>query len=106
MIIGSQGWKFSHEDIVTWTHIYYQILAMDLITSRALSQRQVNHINNCVWKTVKHIGVSMEAKDDDFDNNMFYTPPSYPLEPIYVELEAHMVVDHGKRLHAFCWIII
>jgi hypothetical protein len=28
------------------------------------------------------------------------------LEPIYVELEAHMVVDHGKRLHAFCWIII
>jgi hypothetical protein len=46
---------------------------------------------------MKHIGVSLEAKDDDFDNNMFYIPPNYPLKPIYVELEAHMVVDHGKR---------
>jgi len=43
---------------------------------------------------MNHIGVSLEAKDDDFDNNMLYTPPNYPLEPIYVELEAHMVVDH------------
>jgi hypothetical protein len=53
---------------------------------------------------MKHIRVSLEAKDDDFDNNMFYTPPNHLLEPIYVELEAHMVVDHGKRLH--CLIII
>jgi hypothetical protein len=55
---------------------------------------------------MKHIGVSLEAKNDDFDNNMFYTPPCYPLEPIYAKLEARMVVDHGKRLHVFCWIII
>ncbi len=51
---------------------------------------------------MKHIGVSLEAKDDDFDNNMFYIPPNYPLKPIYVELEAHMVVDHGKR--HFVWL--
>jgi hypothetical protein len=79
---------------------------MDLITSRALSQREVNHINNCVWETMKHIGVSLETKNNDFDNKTFYTPPSYPLEPIHAKLEARMVVDHGKRLHAFCWIII
>jgi hypothetical protein len=66
---------------------------MDPITSRALSQRDVNHINNCVWETTKHIGVSLEAKNNDFDNNMFYTPPSYPLEPFLCRIGS----SHGCR---------
>jgi len=70
---------------------------MDLITCKVLSQKKVNYISICVWETIKCIGASLEAKDDDFDNNLFYIPPSNPSKPISTKLEAQMVVDCGRR---------
>lgn len=70
---------------------------MDPITSRHLSQKEVDYINNRVWETIQCISDSLEVDDDDFKNNFFYSPPSSPLKPIFVELEECLVVDYGKR---------
>jgi hypothetical protein len=70
---------------------------MDPITSKVLFQIEVNCISNCVWETVKCIGPSLEAEDDDSDNDLFYIPPSNLSKPISTKLEAQMVVDHGRR---------
>lgn len=55
---------------------------MDPITCKHLSQKEVDCINNHIWETIKCIGDSLEAEDDDFDNDRFYTPPSSPFKPI------------------------
>jgi hypothetical protein len=39
----------------------------------------------------------LEAKDNEYENDLFYTPPNSPFKPISIELEEHLVVDHGKR---------
>jgi hypothetical protein len=70
---------------------------MDHITSRHLFQKEVDSTNDCVWKIVKHMGDLLEVEDDDFENDLFYTPPSSPSKPIFVELEEHLVVNRGKR---------
>jgi hypothetical protein len=61
---------------------------MDPITGMMFSQREVNHISNYVWETMKRIGASLEAKDDDSDNDLLYTPLGSPFEPISTKLEA------------------
>jgi len=61
---------------------------MDPITCMMLSQREVNHISNYVWETMKCIGASLEAKDDDSDNDLSYTPLGNPFKPISTKLEA------------------
>ncbi len=56
----------------------------------------MDHINNRIWETIKWIGDSLEAEDDESDNDLFYTPSS-PFKPINVELEKHLIIDHAKR---------
>jgi hypothetical protein len=46
---------------------------MDLIIGRVFSQREVNRISNCVWETLKCISVSLEAEDNDFDNDVLHS---------------------------------
>jgi uncharacterized RmlC-like cupin family protein len=57
----------------------------------------VDHISNRIWETIKWIGDSLEVKDNESNNDLFYTPPSSPSKPIFVELEERMIVDHAKR---------
>ncbi len=57
----------------------------------------MDHISNCIWETVKWIGDSLEAKDNESDNDLFYTPPSSPSKPINVKLEKHLIIDHARR---------
>jgi hypothetical protein len=38
-------------------------------------RREVNIITIVVWAKVKHIATSLEDKEDDFDKEIFYTPP-------------------------------
>jgi hypothetical protein len=47
------------------------------------SQRKVDRIRKNVWETIKCIGSSLEAEDDDFDNDLSYTTPNNPLKPIF-----------------------
>ncbi len=56
----------------------------------------MDHISNCIWEIVKWIGDSLEAEDNEFDNNLFYIP-SNPSKPIFVMLEEHLIVEHAKR---------
>jgi hypothetical protein len=70
---------------------------MDLIIGQVFFQRKVVHINKSVWEIVKHIGSLLEAKDDDFDNDIFYTLPSSPSKLIFVKLENFLDVNRGKR---------
>ncbi len=56
----------------------------------------MDHISNRIWESVKWIGDSLKVEDDEFDNDLFYTPSS-PFKPIFVELEEHLIVDHAKR---------
>jgi hypothetical protein len=70
---------------------------MDHITSSHIFQKEVDRTNDHVWEIVKRMGDSLEVEDDDFENDLFYTPPSSPFEAIFVELEEHLVVDCGKR---------
>jgi hypothetical protein len=58
---------------------------MDPIIGRVLFQRKVNRINNYVWETMKCIGASLEAKNDDYGNDLFYIPPSNPYKPIFAK---------------------
>jgi hypothetical protein len=88
---------FPHMNIVTWTHICFQLLDMDPITSRVLSQIEVNCNSNCVWETITCIGASLEAKDDDFNNDLFYIPSSSPSKCISAKLKAQMGINHGRR---------
>ncbi len=46
---------------------------------------------------MKHISTSLEVEDNDFDNDLFYIPPSRPSKPISTKLEAWMVVNCGRR---------
>jgi hypothetical protein len=69
---------------------------MDLIIGRVLFQREVNRISNYVWETMSCIGASLKAKDDDFDNDLFYIP-SNPSKLISTKLEARMAIDHGRK---------
>jgi hypothetical protein len=57
--------------------------------SKPPTQREINKVNNVVWAIVKRI-VRLLEKDDDFDNNFFYTPLRSPLEPISMEIEKCM----------------
>jgi hypothetical protein len=70
---------------------------MDTIIGRVLFQKEVNRSNNCVWETMKRISASLETKDDDSNNDLFYTPPNSPLKPISTKLEAWMAIDCGRR---------
>jgi hypothetical protein len=98
MIVGSYGHNFfSHMNIAAWTHICSQLLDMNPITSRVLSQTEVNCISNCVWETIKRIGASLEAEDYDFNNDLFYIPSSSPSMPIFTKLKARMAIDHGRK---------
>lgn len=36
---------------------------------------EVNKIVIAIWTTMKHIAVSLEDEKDDFDKEIFYTPP-------------------------------
>jgi hypothetical protein len=84
-------------NIATWTHICSQLLDMDPITSKVLSQREVNCISNYAWETIKHIGASLKVEDDAFNNDLFYIPSSSPLKPISTKFKAWMAIDHGRR---------
>jgi hypothetical protein len=64
------------------------LLQTSFSSSKGLTQRQKDQSEKNVWETVKCIATSLEAKDDDFDNDLFYTLPSSPLEPISDGLEA------------------
>ncbi len=57
----------------------------------------MDRISDHVWEIVKCIGDSLEAKDDDFENDIFYTPPNSPYEPIFAKLEEHLVVNCGRK---------
>ncbi len=57
----------------------------------------MNCINDRIWEIVKCIGDSLEDEDNDFDSDIFYTPPSSPFKPIFVKLEERLVVDHCRR---------
>jgi hypothetical protein len=70
---------------------------MDLIIGRMLFQRKVDRINKSVWETVKHIGSLLEAKDDDFDNDLFYMPLNNPSKLIFAKLQNCLDVDQGRR---------
>jgi len=76
---------------------YIVIDFMDPIIGQVFSLREVDYINKSVWEIVKRIGFLLKAKNDDSNNDIFYTPPSSPSEPISVKLENHLDVDHGKR---------
>jgi hypothetical protein len=70
---------------------------MDLIIGQVLSQREVDCINKSVWEIVKCIGSSLEAEDDDSNNDFFYMPPRSPSKLISTKLENCLDVDHGRR---------
>jgi hypothetical protein len=57
--------------------------------SKPPTQREINKVNNVVWAIVKHI-VHLLEEDDDFDNNLFYTPLGSLLEPIFMKIEECM----------------
>jgi hypothetical protein len=62
-----------------------------------LFRKEVVCTSDHVWEIVKRMGDSLEVEDDDFENNLFYTPPSSPSKPIFTKLEERLVVDCGKR---------
>jgi hypothetical protein len=48
-------------------------------------KRYVEKISNAMWATLKHIVVSLE--EEDFDLDLFWTPPESPSNPISKDLE-------------------
>jgi hypothetical protein len=59
-------------------------------TSRK-GKRSVEKISNVVWATLKHIVVSLE--EEDFDLDLFWTPPKSPSNLILKDLEDRMFHD-------------
>ncbi len=51
---------------------------------------------------LRHIGSLLKVEDNDSKNDFFYTPSS-PLDTIFEELEAHMIINCGKR--HFCILL-
>ncbi len=76
---------------------YVVINFMDPIIGQMLSQIEVDCISKSVWEAITWIGSSLESEDDDSNNDIFYTPLSSHLKPIFVKLENHLHVNHGKR---------
>ncbi len=58
---------------------------------------EVKRITSIVWATEKRVATSLEDKNDDFDNEIFYTLPQSPSEKFFVKLEDRMFQYHGKR---------
>jgi plasmid maintenance system killer protein len=80
---------------------------MDLITQQVFSQGKVDCINKSAWEIIKRISSSLEVIDDDSNNDLFYTPPSNPLELIFIELENCLsVFIMVGGIHVFFYIII
>lgn len=77
------------------THVVLDL--MDPIIGRMLSQKEVDCFNKSVREAIKCIGSSLGVEDDDSNNDIFYTPLSNPLEPIFVELQNCLDVDRGRR---------
>jgi hypothetical protein len=50
-------------------------------------QREVDHISKGVGETIKHIGFLLEVKDENFNNDIFYTLPSSPSKLIFVKIK-------------------
>ncbi len=87
------------------THIVIDF--MDLITQQVFSQGKVDCINKSAWEIIKRISSSLEVIDDDSNNDLFYTPPSNPLELIFIELENCLsVFIMVGGIHVFFYIII
>lgn len=74
-----------------------RVLVMDLVGRKGLTQRQKDCINKNVQETIKCIAASLEVENDNFDNDLFYTPPSSLSEPISNGLEAHLHVNQARR---------
>jgi len=70
---------------------------MDFSGAKRFIQREKNCIDKNVCEIVKCIATFWKAKDDDFDNELFYTSLSSPSKPIYDELETCLITDQSKR---------
>jgi len=84
-------------DVVTYIHNWMQHL-------NALPIWILLHVGIFLKKrwitlatTFRKLSSALETEDDDSDNDIFYTPPSSPFEPIFVELEECLVIDRCKR---------
>jgi hypothetical protein len=58
---------------------------------------EVNRIATIVLTIVKHITISLEDEKDDFDKDIFYTPPQSLSKRISIKLEDYMFQDRKKR---------
>jgi hypothetical protein len=48
---------------------------MGKLKGKCMNDREFKHIDNVVWETTKRILNSFEAKNDNFNLELFYTPP-------------------------------
>jgi hypothetical protein len=55
------------------------IIAMEDSKRLRFMHKEVNKIVIIVWAVMKRIVTSLEDKDDDFDKEIFYTPPQSPI---------------------------
>jgi hypothetical protein len=69
---------------------------MDPIIGQVLFQKKVDRISKNVWETFEHIGSLLEVKDDDSNNDFFYTLFKSLSKLIYAKLENRLDVDHGR----------
>jgi hypothetical protein len=50
-------------------------------------------MNKHIWEILKCILASLETKDNNFHNDIFYTPSSSPSKHILIMLENYMKID-------------
>ncbi len=72
-------------------------LAMEDSRKWRFTHMEVKRIATIVWAIEKCIAPSLEDKEDDFDNDIFYTFPQSPSKKFFVKLEDRMFQYHGKR---------
>jgi len=70
---------------------------MDFPRIKPLKHRKKNHMNKHIWEIVKCIVASLESKDNNSHNDIFYTPSTSPSKHILIKLEKCMKIDWSKR---------
>jgi hypothetical protein len=72
-------------------------ISMEDSKRRRFMHMEVNRIATIVWATVKCITISLEDEKDDFNKEIFYTPPQSLSKKISIKLEDYMFQNHNKR---------
>ncbi len=72
-------------------------LAMEDSKRWRFTHMEVKRIATIVWAIEKRVAASLEDKEDDSDNEIFYTFHQSPSKKFFVKLEDRMFQYHGKR---------